>query len=48
MKDIYIVVHVRIWLWDLDYTSKQHTKIYAQTVQGLADYAQKFMHFQAW
>jgi len=31
------------WLWDLDYiTSKQHTKLYAQTVQGLADYAQKY------
>ena len=30
------------WLWVLDYiTSKQHTKLYTQTVQGLADYAQK-------
>ena len=29
-------------MWDLDYiTSKQHTKIYAQMVQELADYAQK-------
>jgi len=27
-------------LWDLDYI-----KIYAETVQGLADYAQKFMYF---
>ena len=34
------------WLWDLDYiTSKQHTKLYTQTVQGLADYAQKFTHY---
>ena len=30
-------------LWDLDYiTPKQHTKLYAQTVQGLVDYAQKY------
>ena len=29
------------WLWDLDYiTSKQHTQIYTQMVQGLADYTQ--------
>ena len=35
-------------MWDLDYiTSKQYTKIYAQTVQGLADYAQKFIYY-AW
>ena len=30
----------------LDYiTSKQHTKLYTQTVQGLADYAQKFIYY---
>ena len=33
-------------MWDLDYfTSMQHTKLYTQTMQGLADYAQKFMHY---
>jgi len=40
-KDVYIVVQVRIDCGILDYiTSKQHTKLYAQTVQGLADNAQ--------
>ena len=28
-------------MWDLDYITS--TKIYAQTVQGLANFAQKFM-----
>jgi len=33
-------------LWDLDYIiSKQHIKIYAQMVQELADYAQKFTYY---
>ena len=35
-------------MWDLDYiNSKQHTKIYAQTVQGLANYAQKYASLAA-
>ena len=44
-KDVYIVLHVRIDC-GLDYiTSKQHTKLYIQMVQGLANYAQKFTHY---
>ena len=33
-------------MWDLDYiTSKQHTQLYTQTVQGLADYNLKFTYY---
>jgi len=33
-------------LWDVDYINS--TKVYAQTVQGLAEYAQKFMFCASW
>ena len=45
-KDVYNSITCENWLWDLDYnTSKQHTKLYTQMVQGLADYAQKFTYY---
>ena len=37
-KDVYIVIHVRT---DCGIQIKQHTKLYTQMVQGLANYAQK-------
>ena len=45
-KDAYIVVHVRIDCGiQITLPLSNTLKLYTQTVQGLADYAQKFIHY---